>query len=126
MEEIKVNEYIRTEDGIIAKCTKIEHNRYEFDKLCECYTDIDGEEIFLHDYMNDYPYGVIKAKSTNITDLIEVGDILEIFDVLYNDITVIWNEEILKALREDIENGIQIKSVTTKEQFNSIKYVIGE
>lgn len=76
MEEIKVNEYIRTEDGVIAKCTKIEHNRYEFDKLCECYTDIDGKEIFLHDYMNDYPYGVVKAKSTNIIDLIEVGDII--------------------------------------------------
>lgn len=64
--------------------------------------------------------------SSNIIDVIEVGDIVEIFDVLHNDIIFIWNEEMLKALKEDIENGIQIKSVTTKEQFNSIKYVIGE
>ena len=68
----------------------------------------------------------ITKHSENIIDLIEVGDIVEVFDVLHNDIVYIWNEEMLKALKEDIENGIQIKSVTTKEQFNSIKYVIGE
>ena len=52
------------------------------------------------------------------------GDIVEVFDVLHNDIVYIWNEEMLKALKEDIENGIQIKSIVTHQQFNSIKYEV--
>ena len=62
--------------------------------------------------------------SPNITDLIEVGDIVETFDVLHNDIVYLWNEEMLKALKEDIENGIGIKSIVTHQQFNSIKYEV--
>lgn len=66
----------------------------------------------------------VKKHSPNIIDLIEVGDIVEVFDVLHNDIVYIWNEEMLKALKEDIENGIQIKSIVTHQQFNSIKYEV--
>ena len=66
----------------------------------------------------------IVKHSFNIIDLIEVGDIVETFDVLHNDIVYIWNEEMLKALKEDIENGIGIKSIVTHQQFNSIKYEV--
>lgn len=77
---------------------------------------------------NDLPIAFnvdsIANHSPNIIDLIEVGDIVGTFDVLHNDIVYIWNEEMLKALKEDIENGIQIKSIVTHEQFNSIKYEV--
>lgn len=66
----------------------------------------------------------ITKHSFNIIDLIECGDIVETFDVLHNEIVYIWNEEMLKALKEDIENGIQIKSIVTHESFNSIKYEV--
>jgi hypothetical protein len=62
--------------------------------------------------------------SPNIIDVIEVGDIVEVFDVLHNDIIIVWHKEVLKALKEDIENGIQIKSIVTHESFNSIKYEV--
>lgn len=108
MEEIKVNDYIRTYQGDIGKAKTIT-----------------STGIIIEDERHIHFDGVTKH-SQNIIDLIEVGDIVEIFDVLHNDIFYIWNEEMLKALREDIKNGIEIKSITTKEQFNSIKYVIGE
>lgn len=77
---------------------------------------------------NDLPIAFnvdsIAKHSFNIIDLIEVGDIVEIFDVLHNAIVYIWNEGMLKALKKDIENGIGIKSVVTKELFNSIKYEV--
>lgn len=66
----------------------------------------------------------ILKHSFNIIGLIEVGDIVETFDVLHNDIVYIWNEKMLKALKEELENGIGIKSIVTKELFNSIKYEV--
>lgn len=117
VEEIKVGEYVRTDMGI-CKIASIKgtdkERRYCIDI---CFPNYDLCFVNL---------GMIKKHSPNIIDLIEVGDIVEIFDVLHNDIIFIWNEEMLKALREDIENGIQIKSITTKEQFNSIKYTVKE
>lgn len=62
--------------------------------------------------------------SKNIIDLIEVGDIVEIYDVLHNDIICIWSDDMLKALKEDIENGIRIKSILTHEQFEQAQYRI--
>lgn len=123
MEEIKVGDYIRlARNQGINRIEEIDDDGdYILDKFivdkcgdaaCCIFRDNLDDEIIKH--------------SPNIIDLIEVGDIVEIFDVLHNDIIFIWNEEMLKALREDIENGIQIKSIVTKEQFNSIKYVIGE
>lgn len=106
MEEIiNQNDYVRTHNGRIYKVT----NAYILKITC-------GHTVLR--------YNDIKSHSSNIIDLIEVGDIIEVFDVLHNDIVYIWNEEMLKALKEDIENGIQIKSIVTHEQFNSIKYEV--
>lgn len=112
MEEIKVGEYVRSKSGVIGKVIgihTIEKYKYHYISTFVCY---ETEDITKH--------------SPNIIDLIEVGDIVETFYVSVCDVVHIWNEEMLKALREDIENGIGIKSIVTKEQFNSIKYVIGE
>lgn len=60
----------------------------------------------------------------NIIDLVEVGDIVHIKDVLHEDITYIWSEDYLKALKEDIQNGIKLVSIVTKEQMQSIEYKV--
>ena len=111
MEEIKVGEYIRTREpyGEIFKVIGIG----EKDVLV---TDSYENNLMATDW--------VEKHSPNIIDVIEVGDIVEVFDVLHNDIIIVWHEEVLKALKEDIENGIQIKSIVTHESFNSIKYEV--
>ena len=68
----------------------------------------------------------IYKHSKNIIDLIEVGDIIHIKDVLHEDITYIWSEDYLKALKEDIQNGIKLVSIVTHEQFESVEYKVEE
>ena len=84
--------------------------------------------IYIKMSSNDLPIAFnvdsIAKHSKNIMDLIECGDIVETFDVLHNDVVYIWNEDMLKALKEDIENGIGIKSIVTHEQFESMKYKV--
>lgn len=65
----------------------------------------------------------ISKHSKNIIDLIEVGDIVEIFDVLNEDVIYIWSEEMLK---EDIKNGIGIRRILTHEQFEANCYKVKE
>lgn len=112
---IKVGEYVRTDKGEIAKVSSVAGETFE---------DVIGIGF---QAFNTEPYvkGNVIKHSSNIIDLIEVGDIVETFDVLHNDIVYIWNEEMLKALKEDIENGIGIKSIVTKERFKNSEYVIG-
>ena len=67
----------------------------------------------------------IIKNSKNIIDLIEVGDIVEIYDVLNEDIIYVWNEEMLKAVKEDVNNGIKIRRILTKEQYEANCYKVG-
>ena len=85
---------------------------------------VEETKLYYVDTFLSFTNVYITKHSENILELIEVGDIVEVFDVLHNDIVYIWNEEMLKTLKEDIENGIQIKSIVTHEQFNSIKYEV--
>lgn len=68
----------------------------------------------------------IVKQSKNIIDLIEVGDIVEIFDVLNKDVIYIWNEKMLKAVKEDVNNGIKIRRILTKEQYEANCYKVEE
>lgn len=104
MAEIKVGEYVRTELGIIYEYTEDEKNDWQIRDFRLC---------------ND---GEIVKHSKQLEDLIEVGDTVEIFDVLHENVIYIWSEEMLKALKEDIENGIQIRRILTKEQFSANCY----
>lgn len=108
-EEIKIGEYIRTKNGNIDKAINL---NYYMPVYLEC-----ENEIYLLD-------SVVKH-SRQLIDLVEVRDIVEIFDVLHEDIIYIWSEEILKALKEDIENGIQIRRILTQEQFSENCYKVG-
>ena len=42
----------------------------------------------------------------------------QLIDVLNQEIICIWDDEMLKAVRKDIENGLKIGRILTKEKFN--------
>lgn len=69
-------------------------------------------------YKTDVLYNRIVKQSNNIIDLIQIGDLVELIDVLNQEIIYIWGDEMLKAVRKDIENGLKIGRILTKEKFN--------
>ena len=120
--EIEIGEYGRTNKGkifIFAWLENSDGKRYTNKVLLgngkifenKFYYFDDGEEIVKH--------------SKNIIDLVEVGDIVRIKDVLHEDITYIWSEDYLKALKEDIQNGIKLVSILTKESYMANCYKVG-
>ena len=123
MEEIEVGEYVRTKKGIARRVEdgKFVEIRENGNRMY--YVDTNGTpctwEFSCHIWSKD-----IVKHSKNIIDLIEVGDIVKTYDVLNNDIIYIWSEDMLKALKEDVENGIGIESIVTKEQFAKMEYKI--
>lgn len=66
----------------------------------------------------------IAKHSKNLIDLIEVGDIVHTRDVLNEDIVYIWSEEYLKALKEDLDNGIELVDILTFEQYVKNCYTV--
>lgn len=125
MEEIKVGEYVRTREGYIAKVKEINDKvkRYWFDNsilrisgIC-CY-DLDFEPA------NNY----IVKHSSNIIDLIEKGDYVNGYLVVYDKSSDGYIEI---AIGDDTEQGElleneDIESIVTKEQFNQMKYIVGD
>lgn len=69
-------------------------------------------------YKSDFLYNRIVNQSNNIIDLIQIGDLVELIDVLNQEIICIWDDEMLKAVKKDIENGLKIGRILTKEKFN--------
>lgn len=116
MEEIQVCTYVRFYDGNIDKIISItdtmtENKLIGFKKRNTLISDVG----FKHR---------IKKHSKDIIDLIEVGDIVYTYDVLNYDVIYIYDDEMLKAVKQDIEQGIKIKKIWTKEQLKSIEYNI--
>ena len=118
---MKVGEYTRL-NGEIHKITKI-----EFD-----------EDTLVYDvWFEDTDYGIFTEKlksSPNIIDLIEVGDYVNGMEVTRIDGTR-WDENDLHCYCEHNgdENWKQamipakdIKSIVTKEQFESMEYKVKE
>ena len=125
-DKIEVGEYVRTKNGLIGTLIKISEVgsgvRYEGEFITD--------EIFSI-YTKPYTEVCIRLKdrdiakhSKNIIDLIEVGDIVELADVLSQEVIYIYDEEMLEAIKQDIEEGQILKSIATKEQFESIKYEV--
>ena len=116
--KIKVGEYIRTKNGVIAKLEYI-HNK---DKVCwfdKVIYSRYGEEI---DFLTteELPKYVV-SHSKNIIDLIEVGDYVNGKKVLEK-----IEKSFLGVSSSDIGNNriynYMIKSIVTKEQFSNMEY----
>lgn len=107
---IEVGEYVRTFNGLIGKVIEL--------------TDSGNYVIRTYNGAEYVVRAVIKNHSKNIIDLIEVGDIVHTIDVLNEDIVYIWSEEYLKALKEDLNNGIKLVDILTFEQYTNNCYTV--
>ena len=104
---LKPNDYFRTFDGQIFKSMNV--------------SPIKGNKIY---YLNgDYTWVDVSAVanfSDNIIDLIEVGDYVNGYRVtyVYPNLIKVDSTDIWEIHSHDI------KSIITKEQFNSVKYEV--
>ena len=109
--ELNVNDYIRTNDGKIAKFIK-----YDEEDKNELVTDY-------YEYSTIWIGDVVKA-SPNILDLIQCCDYI-------NGLPVYEDKDYVKFVQSwdghavDI-NKIVIENILTREQFESMEYKVGE
>lgn len=118
---IKVGEFVRLarNQGINKIIDEDDDGFLILDKMI---ADEYGDECFeisLQDVDSE-----ITKHSFNITDLIEVGDIVFIQDVLNNDFVYIYDDEMLKAVKEDIEEGLEITQILTHELYEANVYKV--
>ena len=117
--ELKEGMYVRTKDGAIAKAEQIIDDEIHFD-IKPIFSD--GECL---GYRWFYVKDVIKT-SNNIIDLIEVGDyvngkkVSEIDFMIDNEKIIFAHDNKYHWFEEDI------KSIVTKEQFESMSYKVKE
>lgn len=105
---MKVGYYVRTNNGYINKIKKVN----QWNVLVDA-RDLFGEEI------NIANNEIVKS-SPNIIDLIEVGDYV-------NGRIVEWIGDNFVAFGKlDYAYEKDIKSIVTKEQFESMEYKVGE
>lgn len=109
--EIKVGDWIRDREGHI---TKIIQTLLLF-KDVELYLGEDGYQ---------YSDNAIVKHSSNLIDLIQVGDMVHTKDVLNEDWYWMFDEEMVKATKETIEQGIDLVEIVTKEMMESISYKV--
>lgn len=119
--ELNIGYYIRTKDGFIGKITEISSNEKLHLFLKAIYTDNYKIDMVLEDE-------IIKS-SSNIIDLIEVGDYVNgylVTDVYKPDGNKVFRIEIERDTLKGhiIDKSSQIKSIITKEQFESMEYKV--
>ena len=111
--ELKEGMYVRTKEGLIDKVI-IDYKGCCNNPNCNC-KHVSCE----HDYHDEE--NIIKA-SDNLIDLIEVGDYVNGLPVAHNAKKNGGNIVIL--INGGAYNEEDIKSVVTKEMFNSVKYEV--
>lgn len=122
MEEIKIGEYIRTDDGKIIKCNGFGTLRTTRNgERCEVDTIISNRR--------HYVYDKIVKHSPNIIDLIEESDYVNGERVLQK--TKIKDGSMQICILKDNNssnwrtiNNFTLKNIVTKEQFNQVKYEV--
>ena len=114
--ELKENMYIRTKDGIIDKVI-IDYNGHCASPNCEC--------KHISCAKNYYDEDKIVKASYNIIDILEVGDYVNDGKVIEVDFDVEEKYIIIDKAQDGLKTILRnndIKSIVTKEQFESIKY----
>lgn len=142
-DEISVGDYIRTDDGYLAKVIEIESKALIF---CDNFIRKNRFGEVTHIFIDDER---ITKHSPNIIELIEVGDLVEIeylaprynervtrlFEVEYTNIHIAFKNthcELMYALDNkewafgDKKLKPIIKNIVTKEQFEKIMYRVEE
>lgn len=113
MKEIEVNEYVRTENGII-------------DKVDSLYGMIENT-VYLKQQSLWFNADYIANHSKHLIDLIECGDIIEIRTGLHSSFKYfVENEDNLLLLKEQVKQFWNIEKILTHEQFETNCYEIKE
>ncbi len=120
MEEIKVGEYIRILHGTIEKVEKIDpdiNNLYR-----KVITENNGYTLEWLEFLKP-------KHSPNIIDLIEEGDyvngkLVSNVDKVERKNFIEWEDGDMYST--EIPNDKFIKDIVTKEQFNQMKYIVGD
>ena len=112
---MNIGDYVRTKSGLIGKVIEIKGN---------------SKTYFIPNRQENDVIEIIKS-SHNIIDLIEVGDYVNgylVTDVYKPEGNEVFRIEIERDTLKGhiIDKSSQIKSIVTKEQFESIEYKIGE
>lgn len=133
MKELEVGMYVRTTYGRIYKIKKVETKKVYYS--CNPLELQWQDREFVYSESGMESETAISKASNNLIDLIEEGDLIEtpkgIFQVGYIENNVIYtdNSKVIACLREDkhlcFENTT-IVSIVTKEQFDSMKYGVGD
>ena len=123
MEEIKVGEYVRTKDGRIIKFNKFGTLRVGCTNPKYYKTIISGR--------SHYKYDDIVKHSSNIIDLIEVGDILKLkngekCEVLEHQGYGNWLQLEWENINDNEDFLKKVDSIITKEQFQENSYKVGD
>ena len=131
---MKIGDYVRTDTGIIEKIEKIYKQNETNDTHIQLNRMGTGKSVFILDKNETLlnSKGEVIKSSPNIIDLIEVGDYVngeQIIDIRSDD--NINNEKLLyyyipSDYGEDCFREQDIKSIVTKEQFESMEYKINE
>ena len=118
MEEIKENEYVRLRDGEVTRVKAINKKTFKckFHKVnCELFIDY------------------IVKHSSNIKDLIQVGDIIiYTINCKIADIDIVKEHTDARTLEKSLRVGlysleqVDIKQILTKEKFESESYRLEE
>lgn len=112
--EIKVGEYVRTEDGYIGIFDRYSKRPNTSIYKCpfDCFIKLRKRKTPLQ-CGREY----IVNHSFNIIDLIEAGDIVFIEDFFGYNFIHVFDESMLEALKKDVKDGIKIKTILTHEQY---------
>lgn len=126
--EIKVGEYIRTKDGVIAKVTYVDV------MMIDCDRDVfDLNNLAMMEIPTEYIEEYIVKHRKQLIDLVEFGDILKI------KISEEWVEKqdtikfivvgqtyTITEIKRCLENGLfKIIQILTHEQFEANCYKVG-
>ena len=126
--KFEVGMYVRTENGVIEKVNRI-YDRHTTDNIVVWLNACgDGQSVFIDDFeeikfLSINSRGFIKKEpSFNIIDLIEVGDYVNGYKVRGTSVSTLLldNFNMIQIDEEDI------KSIVTKEQFESVQYKVVE
>lgn len=117
MKELKVGMYVRTKDGKIFDCYVSEQmgKPIYYPKSSKTNGYIDYEEVY--------------KKSKCIIDLIKLGDYVngkEVAEILTDEHGNVTDIAYLEEVEGQAYSLQPIKNIATKEQFESMKYVVEE
>ena len=120
---MKIGDYVRTEDGTITRIKMFYGKKWKNPELIYARFLCENYEIY------EYPRQV--KSSPNIIDLIEVGDYVN-----GTRVNFVYSPDGKQVFRIELDvDGLKghmiceskhIKSIVTKEQFERMKYIVGE